>query len=334
MLGEILDGLAGAVAGARLRQHQREVRRVIERPRRLGVGRRSALQPELRLREGDAVVVLDLVGELQRAARLRLRILGKRDRGRAVGNRRERPGGIVGDAAQRDGRVFRDGEAALLGSGRCAARALVLTALGEAGGRKVEARAGGANDQHAAGRDRNGARLAHLLAGAHARQDHRRLAGVGRRRHPGVDAEIGGLHRAPPIERRGHAAEPLAAGADAGGDRQDQDEGAQRVGIAQQQPRLRHPGLQAAGGGERAHHMGLPERERALVLGSGRHVVGDRGCGPVRQSAAQIEPAQRVPAARQGEARQRHGARQQQEPEQAHPDGAPERRQREPEAGP
>ncbi len=39
MLGEILGGLPGAGAGARLRQHQREIRRVEQRARRLGLGR-------------------------------------------------------------------------------------------------------------------------------------------------------------------------------------------------------------------------------------------------------------------------------------------------------
>ena len=86
ILAEILDGLADAIAGPRIRQHQRKLRRLEQRPR---LGRRpSAASPrtgrEMRLRFGDAVIVLDLVGHLQRAAGLTLRILGQRN-GRAHG---------------------------------------------------------------------------------------------------------------------------------------------------------------------------------------------------------------------------------------------------------
>ena len=56
------------------------------------------LQREGRLRADDAVVVLELVGELQRAARLRLRILGERDGRRAVRDGGELPGHVAGDA--------------------------------------------------------------------------------------------------------------------------------------------------------------------------------------------------------------------------------------------
>ena len=49
------------------------------------------------------------------------------------------------------------------------------------------------------------ARACTVLAGTQARQDQRRPAGVGRRRHPGVDPEIRRRHHAVPVERRGDA---------------------------------------------------------------------------------------------------------------------------------
>src|SRR5207247_1220200 len=75
MVGQILGGLPDAALGARLRQYQREVGRLVERTRRLAVGAFARLEREGRLRADNAVVVLELVIELQRAARLRLWIL-------------------------------------------------------------------------------------------------------------------------------------------------------------------------------------------------------------------------------------------------------------------
>src|SRR6516225_7285923 len=46
----------------RLRQHQREVGRVVERSRRVAVGSLAVEQLEHRLRADDAVIVLELVG--------------------------------------------------------------------------------------------------------------------------------------------------------------------------------------------------------------------------------------------------------------------------------
>src|SRR5262245_46001642 len=64
MLGQILGALSDPVLGARLRQHQREVGRVVERSRRLAVGALAVEQLEHGLRADDAVIVLELVGEL------------------------------------------------------------------------------------------------------------------------------------------------------------------------------------------------------------------------------------------------------------------------------
>src|SRR5581483_328868 len=68
MLGQILRGLPGAAPGAGLRQHQREIRRLEQRPRRLAVRALAAEQLESRLRAHHPVIVLELVGERQLAA--------------------------------------------------------------------------------------------------------------------------------------------------------------------------------------------------------------------------------------------------------------------------
>src|SRR5579872_3817579 len=141
MIGEVLDGLAGAALGARLRQRQRKLGRTVKRVtgrglRRVGVGcvgfgrfvfafafvlfafafvlglrtvrlrgvgfaRRFAGAGERGARGGDAVIVLEPVRQKQRAARLLLGILGERNGRRPVGNDVERPDQIVAGALQR-----------------------------------------------------------------------------------------------------------------------------------------------------------------------------------------------------------------------------------------
>ena len=53
------------------------------------------------------------------------------------------------------------------------------------------------------GNGRRGGRRGILVRG---RQDDRRLAGVERRRHPGIDPDIGRRQHAVPVERRGRRA--------------------------------------------------------------------------------------------------------------------------------
>ena len=212
MIREILGGLPGAVAGARLRQHQREIRRAVERARHAPVGPGLLLQREIRLRADHAVIVLDLVGELQRAARLRLRLLGERDGRRAIRDGGEREGDVlVEHAAQGRGAAIRDGVAVLFGAGGRRRRAFAAR-LGKPAARHdfEPACAARADHQHAARRHGLDQRGLMRLAGADAGQDHRRLAGIGRRRHPGIDAEILRLHHAGPVERRGDAFHALA----------------------------------------------------------------------------------------------------------------------------
>ncbi len=132
MLGEVLGGLPDPVLGARLRQRQRDIRRVEQVARRLAVGAFGAvLQLELSLRADHAVVVLKLVGELKGAALLRLRVLGERDRRRTVRDGGEAPDDVVRHrAAQRHGAGFVDDETTLVGTAFVGA--LVLSDLGGA----------------------------------------------------------------------------------------------------------------------------------------------------------------------------------------------------------
>ena len=65
-----------------------------------------------------------------------------------------------------------------------------------------------------------------------AGKNDRRLAGIGGRRDPGVDAEIRRQHHALPVERRGDALPAFAAGGEEGGDAGDQNQAAQRIGVA------------------------------------------------------------------------------------------------------
>ena len=264
----------GAVARARLRQHQREVRRAVERARRASVGRRLLLQREIRLRADHAVIVLDLVGELQRTARLRLRLLGERDRRRAIRNGGERERDVlVEHAAQGRGAAIRDGVAMLLGAGRRRRRAFAARLGDAAAGDDFEpACAARADHQHASRRHGLDQRGLMRLAGADAGQDHRRLAGVGRRRHPGVDAEILRLHHAGPVERRGDALHALAGrGKERRADEQ-HDQRAHRDRIEQMQARTRRPGLERIRGAQRLFDMRAPERLRHLILLAGAQV--------------------------------------------------------------
>ena len=68
MIGQILDGLADAVLGARLRQDEREIGRPEQRMRPSLLRGRLVLAHESRLRLGHSVIVLDPVGQQERAA--------------------------------------------------------------------------------------------------------------------------------------------------------------------------------------------------------------------------------------------------------------------------
>ena len=153
---------------------------------------------ERRARVDDAVIVFDLVTQLQRAADLRLRILGERDRGRAVGNGGERPG-----RRRRSRAGYAEPCCATLkrrscvpagaGAGFSAVSSLRPPFTATSSSFNPVARitridpAGTAT----AGPDARG------FARTQARQDHRRPRRVRRRRDPGIDAIIGRRRRHP-----------------------------------------------------------------------------------------------------------------------------------------
>ena len=237
MFGQILGGLPDPIARTRLRQHQREVGRVVERPRGCAIGVRVIERIERRLGADHAVVVLDLVGQLQGTARLALRILGECNRGRMIGNGGELPNDIPrGSAMHARGSSRADDEAALLGTLRVDGLrpALRLSEPSTRGHGKVNAAC--ADDENAAGWNGNSPGRLHRLARAQALQDQRRPSGISGRADPGVDAEIRRDHHALPVEGCGKPLHPLASGRDERCDHQHYDQSAKSNGIAQREP--------------------------------------------------------------------------------------------------
>ncbi len=178
------------------------------------------------------------------------------------------------------------------------------SAADAAGAGDIEAElAGRAHDQRRT--DRHGDRPSILrrrgrhLAGMNAGQHDRRLAGIGRRRDPGVDAEIRRQRHAVPVERRRDPLPAFAAGGEERRDAGDQHQRAQRIRIAPGEARRRRAGLERARRLQRALDMGVPQRERIRILGRDRELVGDRGRRTMAQAAAAIEPAQPVGRARE-----------------------------------
>ncbi len=275
ILAEILDGLADAVAGPRIRQHQRELRRLEQRPRRRGIfcGVAGA-RDETRLRFGDAVVVLDLVGHLQRAAGLAFRVLGQRDGRGAVGRGAEFPLRLPGGRADMRGAVAGDGEMAFVGA---FGGLLGRRDFGHAtAGHDIERAAAGAHDQRAAGRNRQGSGggAGRFLVGR--RQDDRGLAGIDRRRHPGIDPDIGRRQHAVPVERGGDPHRAFLARGHIGRDHHERDQRAQRPGIVDRQPRRRQAGADAFDRCQGALALRLPQRLRDRILRDQRIGEGRR----------------------------------------------------------
>ncbi len=174
------------------------------------------------------------------------------------------------------------------------------------------------------------------LAGAQARQDHRRRAGIGRRRHPGIDAEIRDRHHALPVERRGDALDALAAGGEERRARAASGRArAARTGSRAHSRGCGKPALKRARGTQRAFDMGAPQRERPrIALGGRRSRRPWRSPADARGRCARS--SRRRPSNELGMRSRRIGtvpARQDdQQDEQA--DRAPHRRQPQPQAGP
>ena len=349
VFAEILHGLADAVAGARIRQHQRKLRRLEQRARLCSLAilrrflasflRRNPFQNpwphrrrggELGACFGDAVIVLELVGHLQRTAGLTFRILGQRNRRRTVGCGGEPPLRLAGRRADMRGAVAGDLEMALVGAlGRLLARG----DLGDAAAHHdVDAAAARANHQRAAGRNlqRPAIGRGRVLVGG--RKNDRRLAGIDRRRYPGVDPHIGGRQHAVPVERRGNPHPALVTGRDIGRRHHHHDQRAQRPGIVDGKPRRRKPGADPLDRGQRALALLPPQRLCDRILG--RERIRQRRRRPVANAGAAVEPAQALFAGRPAKTRERKQRAQCQQNEQQDARGACNERQRQPQAGP
>ena len=168
-----------------------------------------------------------------------------------------------GGAAHGCGPRFVDHEAAFLGTLGAGGSARRRGRLGEpAAGDHVEVDSSRADHEGAACRHRERGGGLHRLARPQPLQDHRRPAGIGRRAHPGVDAEIGRHHHALPIEGRSDALDAFTAGGDEGRDDQHRHESPHRERVAPRQPGRRAPGPERLGRTQRPLHMGAPQRDR------------------------------------------------------------------------
>ena len=195
------------------------------------------------------------------------------------------------------GAVAGDGEMPLVGA---LGRLLGRRGFGHAAaGQHIERAAAGAHDQRGAGRHRQRSRGGQRGFLVGRRQDDRRLAGVERRRHPGVDPDIGRRQHAVPVERRLGAQRALVAGGDIGRHHHHRDQRAQRPGIVDRQPRRRQAGADALDGCQSALALRLPQRLRHRILG--RERIGQRGRRAVADAGAAVEPAQALFAARPAE---------------------------------
>jgi hypothetical protein len=172
------------------------------------------------------------------------------------------------------------------------------------------------------------------LAGADAGQNHGGLGRVGRRRHPGIDSEIFGLHNAGPIKRRGDAFHALPGGGKERSAHKQKDQRPHSSRIEQVKARARRSSFQRICGTQGLFDMRAPERLRHLVLLACGKLVGNRCRGPVLQPACPIKAAQTIESARQAEAEERHGRDRDQHDQDEEHDGAAKRRQPQPQAGP
>ncbi len=165
----------------------------------------------------------------------------------------------------------------------------------------IERAAARAHDQRAAGRDRQRPGSGRRGFLVRRRQDDRRLAGIERRRHPGIDPDIGRRQHAVPVERRGDPHRALVARGDIGRDHHHRDQRAQRPGIVDREPRRRQAGADALDRCQRALALRLPQRQRDRILRGQR--IGERGRRAMADAGAAVEPAEAVLAARPAEPR-------------------------------
>ena len=196
----------------------------------------------------------------------------------------------------------------------------------------VDGAAAGAHQQRAARRHRQRRSAIGRSRIPGGGQNHRRLAGIDRRGHPGIDPDVGRRQHAVPVERRGNPQHALVAGGDIGGRQHHHDQRAQRPGIVDRKPRRRQPGADPLDRGQRALALLPPQRLRDRVLG--RERIGQRGRRAMANAGASVEPAQRLFAGRPAKPRKREQRRQRREGEQADADRACQEWQRQPQSGP
>ena len=256
MLGQVARGLGGRRLCAALGQAQRQLRRRIKRVRTrlLLVG-----QHDIGAGGGRAVIIRDFVVKFQRAIGGAFRLLGKADRRGRVGNDGENPiiqrrlagsqgqnaighqlaGKFPGRCPQGFGAFGRSRRLGRRFDGRDVAHYAGSLVEGE---RFIARPAGHAQDEIAASRYGESSYAAVVLRG----QEDRRLAGIGRRRHPGIDARWHRRHARRGAEGIGH---PAAEGTVREGKRCEQQQrrqGAQPPGIAFRNAGARHVASQVA----------------------------------------------------------------------------------------
>ena len=167
----------------------------------------------------------------------------------------------------------------------------------------IDGTAARAHQKRAAGRNRQRPAVGRAGVLVGSRQNDRRLAGVNRRRHPGIDPDIGRRQHAVPVERRGNAHRSFVPGGEISRRRHHHDQRAQRPGVVARQPRRRQAGADALDRGQRALALHLPQSDRDRILA--RQRVGERGRRAMSDAGAAVEPAQAFFAARPAVAQQR-----------------------------
>ena len=348
MLGQVLRGPGGVRLAATARQRQRHFGRAVQRPR---LGRRRVGKREDSLRRRRAIVVVDLIAQLQSTVDGAFRLADEADLRRRVGRHRKGPAAqfpVAGGQSKRAARIELRAELARFGRcrrdriGRCIHRrgsrldgANRTVLMGDAQ-RLVARTAGDAQRNLAACRHGDRRRVGIGIGG----QEDRRLAGIGRRRHPGVDA---GCHACICRLRAKTVADPAALRSKRKGEGCDQQQcrcRAQAPRVMLRHTRARQVGTDIVEPRRHALLMLAPQRPGKAGLRAARAVVlylhgaVQQGVGrfdaPIDFSRRrQAEDAERIERANGPNDKYRHDGkpcRIRQHPEQAEPGQAGKQR--------
>ena len=298
MRGEVPDRLAGAVAGAELRQRQRDLRRIDQRSRRRPA-RRRVDGCDLGIAGDDAIVVAKRVGQAERAGRGRPGRLGESYPRRIVGLDGKAPGRHLALAlADRDRARPLEREIALerLVASRCRGFGGIGDLCGLRLGGADDADhveivgAAGAHGDDAAGGDRIlGAGRLRRLAG----EEDGRPAGIGGRRHPGIDPRNRRARGLAAAEGLGQPFEVLRAGIDEGDHEEERDQEPEGARIAPGKIGGGDAGLEPAEGGEQAGAVRCPERPGGRVFLAGDQAIGKSRRRAMQRTGGLLDPAER-----------------------------------------